>query len=123
MTLIYHLLPGQGSWGRAWRAPQAALVLLLSALGAGPGGAALADEVFRDVTEKAGIHFQHVNGAAGNKHLFEAMIGGAGWFDFDGDDLLDLFVVQGHDDPGRAFEPGTQSDVLYRNRGDGTFED
>jgi hypothetical protein len=85
---------------------------------------ARADDAFADVTEKAGIRFLHVNGAVlGRKHLYESMIGGAGWIDFDGDGFLDLYIVQGHGDPDGAFSPGKESDVLYRNRGDGTFED
>src|SRR5262247_2934451 len=67
--------------------------------------AARAEEVFADVTEKAGIRFQHVNGAVGKKHLYETMIGGAGWLDYDGDGLLDLYLVQGHGDSDRAFFP------------------
>src|SRR5687767_9818592 len=60
-----------------------------------------AEEVFTDVTEKAGIRFVHVNGAAGEKHLYETMIGGGGWLDFDGDGNLDLYLVQGHGDSRR----------------------
>jgi hypothetical protein len=86
-------------------------------------GGAIGGETFVDVTEKAGIHFLHVNGAAGEKHLYETMIGGAGWLDFDGDGLLDLYLVQGHGESRRAFSKGKEKDVLYRNRGDGTFED
>jgi hypothetical protein len=85
--------------------------------------AAGAEEVFVDVTEKAGIHFVHVNGAVGAKHLYETMIGGGGWFDFDGDALLDLYLVQGHGDSNHAYLPGKEANVLYRNKGDGTFED
>src|SRR5215510_7986387 len=84
---------------------------------------ARADEIFVDVTEKAGIHYVHVNGAVGAKHLYETMIGGAGWFDFDGDGLLDLYLVQGHSDSNHAYLPGKEANVLYRNKGDGTFED
>ncbi len=49
------------------------------------------------------------------------MGGGAALFDMDGDGDLDLFVVQS----GSLYEPGSDAgrDRLYRNRGDGTFED
>ncbi len=86
-------------------------------------GAVRSEEVFVDVSDRAGIHFLHVTGAAGEKHLYETMIGGAGWIDFDGDGWLDLYIVQGHGDSSRAFSPGKEANVLYRNRGDGTFED
>jgi hypothetical protein len=84
----------------------------------------VADEAFRDVTQESGIRFQlEVGYAAGKKHLFETMVGGAAWLDYDGDGLLDLFIVQGHSNSDRAGRPGAETDVLYRNRGDGTFED
>jgi len=81
------------------------------------------EEVFVDVTASAGIDFRHVNGATGLKVLPESMVGGAGWFDYDGDGHLDLYIVQGHSDVTKSAEPGEESNVLYRNRGDGTFED
>ena len=77
-----------------------------------------------DRTAASGIQFQLSTGAAaGLKHLYESMIGGAGWFDYDGDGRLDLYLVQGHDDSARAFAAGRQSNVLYRNLGDGKFKD
>jgi hypothetical protein len=88
-----------------------------------PGLAPAADEPFVDVTARAGIEFRLENGARGKKFLFETMIGGAGWLDFDGDGWLDLYLVQGHSDAERAYAEGKEMDVLYRNRGDGTFED
>src|SRR3989442_8036857 len=99
-----------------WRNAPLGIVLVASASSHG-------DEVFVDVTEKAGIHFVHVNGAVGAKHLYETMIGGAGWFDFDGDAFLDLYLVQGHGDSNHAYLPGKEANVLYRNLGNGTFED
>ncbi|MBI4604043.1 MAG: CRTAC1 family protein [Planctomycetes bacterium] len=86
-------------------------------------GAARAEEVFVDVTERAGIRFVHVNGATGLKHLYETMVGGSGWLDYDGDGHLDVYLVQGHSDSARAYAPGKESNVLYRSRGDGTFEE
>ena len=80
-------------------------------------------EAFLDVTSAAGIRFQLENGARGAKNLYETMVGGAGWIDHDGDGWLDLYIVQAHDDSAEAFKPGKQRNVLYRNRGDGTFED
>jgi len=83
----------------------------------------VSEEVFVDATTAAGIRFQHVNGAEGKKYLPESMVGGAGWLDYDGDGWLDLYLVQGHSDSLRAASPGVERNVLYRNRGDGTFED
>ena len=77
---------------------------------------------FTRVTEEAGIQFRHFSGATGAKHLPETMGGGAAFLDYDNDDVLDLYFVNG--------APLTESakDVqpinrLYRNSGDGTFID
>ena len=54
---------------------------------------------------------------------------GTGFFDFDNDGLLDLFVVNGHVYPQVDFIAGEsqlgfrQHFLLHRNSGDGTFED
>lgn len=89
--------------------------------------AALAGDVFVDVSRERGIDFTGINGATGKKYLVETMTGGAAWLDYDGDGYLDLFLVQGHhhpelalDGPGGTDEPG---DRLYRNVEGKRFED
>lgn len=51
--------------------------------------------------------------------------GGCGWLDYDNDGQWDLFVAQGGDPapPPPGHENQRPPDRLYRNRGDGTFED
>jgi hypothetical protein len=112
-----------------------ALVLLLGGLGTGCGGkeappaaaptAAPApagkDVVFTDVTRAAGIEFVHTSGAFGKKYLPETMGSGLAFLDYDGDGRQDLFFVNSADWPEKHRRTATQS--LYRNRGDGTFED
>ncbi|QEL13520.1 CRTAC1 family protein [Limnoglobus roseus] len=81
------------------------------------------DAKFVDVTDRAGIRFRHVSGA-GQKLLPETMGAGVAVLDFDRDGRPDLFFVNGRLWPGdtnSAFGRATQA--LYRNRGDGTFED
>ncbi len=66
---------------------------------------------FRDVTEAAGV------GDAGRSST-------AAWADYDGDGHLDLFVANWSCFPGcQPPDPALASDRLYRNLGDGTFED
>ena len=67
---------------------------------------------FRDVTAAAGV------GATGNGST-------AAWGDYDGDGFLDLFVANWTCYPECSPEEAgaLTSDRLYRNRGDGTFED
>src|SRR4051794_35188240 len=79
---------------------------------------------FVDVTDAAGIRFKHVNGAIGKKLLPETMGSGVAVIDFDQDGKPDLFFVNSRhwpDAPPEAFSHTTCA--LYRNKGDGTFED
>jgi hypothetical protein len=76
---------------------------------------------FVDVTRAAGITFTHNSGARGRKYLPETMGSGVVFFDYDADDRPDLFFVNGADWPESRRAASTQA--LYRNRGDGTFED
>jgi len=84
-----------------------------------PGGA---EPSFVDDAEAAGLRFTFDNGIDPLRHLPETMSGGVGVLDYDGDGWLDVFCVQGGaflPDPARP----TGGDRLFRNRGDGTFED
>lgn len=75
---------------------------------------------FTDVTDQAGLRFRHTSGATPQKLLPETMGSGVAVLDFDRDGRPDLFFVNGRPWPGR---PGRATQALYRNRGDGTFED
>jgi tetratricopeptide (TPR) repeat protein len=76
---------------------------------------------FVDDGDAAGLRFVHENGASALKRLPETMSGGIGLLDYDGDGWLDVYAVQSG-----AFPPPetpSRGDRLFRNRGDGTFED
>ena len=76
---------------------------------------------FVDITASSGIDFVHENGAYGEKLLPETMGGGVAFFDYDNDGGQDLFLVNSnHWEDNAASEPTSK---LYRNLGDGTFED
>jgi len=76
---------------------------------------------FRDITQKAGIHFVHNNAAFGKKYLPETMGPGVAFIDYDHDGWQDIFVVNGTDWPGRPSKHSTPK--LYHNNHDGTFTD
>ena len=77
---------------------------------------------FRDAAKEAGIDFLHVNGASEQKFFPEIMGSGGLFLDFDNDGWLDIFLVDGgsFDDLKVAARARHR---LYRNRGNGTFED
>ncbi len=90
------------------------------------------DGTFTDVTAKAGVEGGQMDG----KKMWSV---GAGWFDYNNDGLLDLFVVnytkwEVNKDPNCVFGQGVRGychpryypslhNTLYRNNGDGTFTD
>jgi hypothetical protein len=79
---------------------------------------------FTNVTGPAGIHFHHTNGATPLKLLPETMGAGVVVLDFDNDGRPDLLFLNGCPWPGQE-KPGAKMPTLalYRNKGDGTFED
>jgi enediyne biosynthesis protein E4 len=80
--------------------------------------AAAQGPTFKDVTSAAGIKFTHNSGRAGKKFLPETMGAGGAFVDLNGDDWLDIVLVNGRDWTSR----GRQSlHGLYKNNGDGTF--
>jgi hypothetical protein len=89
-----------------------------------PAGASVPAVRFTDVTEAAGIRFRHTNGASGHKLLPETMGSGVAVLDYDGDGRPDLLFVNSCPWPGDE-EPDRPAPTLalYRNKGDGTFED
>ena len=80
---------------------------------------------FTEVTGETGILFEHFPFTR-TSQLPEDMGSGLAWGDYDNDGLVDLFLVNfaaplGASDADMASSAAT--DRLYRNRGDGTFED
>ena len=75
---------------------------------------------FQDVTQAAGIHWKHENGATPEKFVIEMIGGGGAFLDFDNDGWMDIYLVNSgsHErSPTRLVAPN----ALYRNHGDGTF--
>jgi hypothetical protein len=78
---------------------------------------------FRDITPQAGLTAVNVSGAdAKKKYILETTGNGVAVFDYDGDGLMDVFLVNATtldgDGAGR-----TATSHLYRNKGGLRFED
>lgn len=76
---------------------------------------------FVDVTEQAGIDFEHAGGI--DLRVVPALVGsGAAWCDYDNDGKLDLYIANS-----ALVRPASDAvppkNALYRNNGDGTFSD
>jgi PKD repeat protein len=67
---------------------------------------------FQNVTTAAGLDYAQQRNPSASASPLQSMTGGAAAGDFDGDGWVDLYVT-------RLDAP----DLLFRNRGDGTFED
>jgi hypothetical protein len=77
---------------------------------------------FVDVTEQTDITFEHTDGSSGNRYIVESVTAGLALFDYDGDEDIDIYFLNG------APLPGTVSDTpprnaLYRNDGNWSFTD
>ncbi|WP_422923579.1 FG-GAP-like repeat-containing protein [Singulisphaera sp. PoT] len=82
-----------------------------------------ASVTFVDDAEAKGLKFVHSNGDPGGLMIPPVTFsGGVGLLDYDGDGWLDVYCVQGGTYPPRP-DPAGVGDRLYRNRGDGSFED
>lgn len=100
-------------------APRGARASTKARRGDSPSGSRIA---LRDIHEALGINFQYFNGETGFKYLIESMGGGVAVLDYDADGWPDLYFAQGCRIP-VDLDNKDFLDRLYRNRGDGTFED
>jgi enediyne biosynthesis protein E4 len=84
------------------------------------------DEYFQEIGQEIGLDFMHSIGDEHLDNIVESVGGGAAFLDYDQDGYMDLYVCSGTWLEG--FSTGEKPEKmpenhLYRNRGDGTFED
>jgi tetratricopeptide (TPR) repeat protein len=122
-TLVFHLgdvaglMVDEPSPSRGGSPPA-----LLPSRNSSDAAQAMSAPEFRDDAASAGLRFVFDNGQSSLRQVPETMAGGVGVLDYDGDGWFDLYVVQGGAFPPDPSRPST-GDRLFRNRGDGTFED
>ena len=95
--------------------------VLLCALCASPGEL-FSQVVLTDVARESGLDFRHSDGGCGQHFFAEQVGGGAAFFDFDDDGLLDLCLLSGRSLPGCPAASGAGS-RLFRNLGSAKLAD
>jgi enediyne biosynthesis protein E4 len=97
-------------------------VLLAAACIVQPAAAPLSVS-FEDSSARSGLDMVLHNAASPARHQIETIVGGVAAFDYDGDGMLDLFFTNGARQPGLLKPDAAWWNRLYRNRGNGVFED
>ena len=99
------------------------LLFLLSAMLSASFSTAENPVTFVEVAEESGVHFKHTDGESG-KRLFNEQYGsGGGFFDYDNDGFLDIYLINARPQLSKANPERFPKNVLYHNNGDGTFTD
>jgi hypothetical protein len=105
-------------------------ILGLGAIAIRGGDAPKSKSSFRELGPSSGIAFRLENSPTPERNLVETITGGVALLDYDGDGLLDIFLVNGaaiRTEPGEPprFDKSDPKfwNRLYRNLGGGKFED
>jgi len=78
---------------------------------------------FDDIAARSGIDFVLRDSATPQKHQIETMVGGVAAFDYNNDNRVDIYFVNGAKQPGLEKTDPSFHNRLYGNNGDGTFND
>jgi hypothetical protein len=80
--------------------------------------------VFEDATDKTALsNFKHRAGTLAKNYIFEVPSGGVAIFDYDGNGLPDIYLVNGSTMPALLNKEKAPRSALYRNLGNWKFEE
>jgi hypothetical protein len=80
--------------------------------------------IFEDVTDRTAMtNFKHRSGSAAKNYIFEVPSGGVAIFDYDGDGLPDIYLLNGSTMAALDGKEKAPRAALYRNLGKWKFED
>ena len=102
------------------------LIFLLAAStggGRAPTGGGRPQIRFEDIAGKSGLKFELHNGAIGEFHQPELMLGGVAVLDYNNDGCMDIFFTNGAAMPSLKKTGPEYFNRLFRNNCDGTFTD
>ena len=75
-----------------------------------------------EVTQQTGIAYQHTDGSSGKHYIVETVSAGLALFDYDGDGLIDIYLLNGS--PLKGTKAATPPrNALYHNLGAWRFQD
>ena len=96
-----------------WRADASALFLACLLV---PSVGAEDTILLRDVTRETGITFRHTDGSGGNRYIMETVCCGLALLDYDGDEKVDIYFLNGAPLKGSTTKSAPRN-ALYRNQG------
>ena len=97
--------------------------LILCTLWSMKGGVPAADPIVFQLLSPRGLQFVTNPGKTIRKHQPETMVSGVALFDYNNDGLLDIYAINGATMPGLEKKDPSYYNRLFKNLGDGSFED
>lgn len=130
--MLQTLTPGEGSYRLSQTICRVRINVLCGALATSiaacavlplPAQTVVPRPHFTDLAPRSAIGYRTRNGFEGHKYFPITMCGGVAIFDYDNDGKMDIFFTNGAHMPEMSKVDSSYYNRLYRNRGDGTFED